>query len=76
MEIKIKGVYKHFKGDKYIVEDIAINSETLEKMVVYRALYGDNTLYVRPYEMFVEKVNKNGQEYRFELQNIKSVNIK
>lgn len=76
MEVKIKGVYKHFKGDKYIVEDIAINSETLEKMVVYRALYGDNTLYVRPYEMFVEKVNKNGQEYRFELQNIKSVNIK
>ena len=76
MEIKIKGVYKHFKGDKYIVEDIAINSETLEKMVVYRALYGDNTLYVRPYEMFVEKVNKNGQEYRFELQDIKSVNIK
>lgn len=76
MEIKIKGVYKHFKGDKYIVEDIAINSETLEKMVIYRALYGDNTLYVRPYEMFVEKVNKNGQEYRFELQNIKSVNIK
>ena len=76
MEVKIKGVYKHFKGNKYIVEDIAINSETLEKMVVYRALYGDNTLYVRPYEMFVEKVNKNGQEYRFELQNIKSVNIK
>ena len=76
MEIKIKGVYKHFKGNKYIVEDIAINSETLEKMVIYRALYGDNTLYVRPYEMFVEKVNKNGQEYRFELQNIKSVNIK
>ncbi len=76
MEVKIKGVYKHFKGNKYIVEDIAINSETLEKMVIYRALYGDNTLYVRPYEMFVEKVNKNGQEYRFELQNIKSVNIK
>ena len=76
MEVKIKGVYKHFKGDKYIVEDIAINSETLEKMVVYRALYGDNTLYVRPYDMFVEKVNKNGQEYRFELQDIKSVNIK
>ena len=76
MEVKIKGVYKHFKGNKYIVEDIAINSETLEKMVIYRALYGDNTLYVRPYEMFVEKVNKNGQEYRFELQDIKSVNIK
>ena len=76
MEVKIKGVYKHFKGNKYIVEDIATNSETLEKMVIYRALYGDNTLYVRPYEMFVEKVNKNGQEYRFELQNIKSVNIK
>lgn len=72
-ELKLKGIYKHFKGDLYIVEDIAYHSETEEKMVVYRALYGDNKLWVRPYEMFLDEVNKNGQKYRFELQDIKSV---
>ena len=71
--IKINGIYKHFKGDLYIVEDIAINSETEEKMVIYRALYGDNELWVRPYSSFIEEVNKNNQKYRFELQDIKSV---
>ena len=71
-KIKIKGVYKHYKGDLYIVEDIAINSETEEKMVVYRALYGDNKLWVRPYNMFFDIVNKNNLKYRFELQNIES----
>ena len=73
MEVKIKGVYRHFKGDYYIVEDIAYNSETEEKFVVYRQLYGENKLWLRPFDMFVEEVNKNGQKYRFELQNIKSV---
>ena len=72
-EIKIHGIYKHFKGDLYIVEDIAYNSETEEKMVIYRALYGDNKLWCRPINMFLEEVNKNDQKYRFELQNIKSV---
>ena len=72
-DIVIKGIYKHFKGDLYLVEDIAINSENEEKMVVYRALYGDNKLWVRPYDSFVEEVNKNNQKYRFELQEIKSV---
>jgi len=43
-EIKIKGVYKHYKGDLYIVEDILYHSETCEKMVAYRALYGENKL--------------------------------
>ena len=76
--IKIKGIYKHFKGDYYLVEDIAINSETNEKMVIYRALYGENTLYARPYDLFISKVDKEkypnmDQEYRFELQNIKSI---
>lgn len=70
--LKIKGVYKHYKGDLYIVEDIAYNSETLEKMVLYRALYEDGKLWARPYDMFLEEVNKNGQKYRFELQRIKS----
>lgn len=75
MEVKIKGIYRHYKGDYYIVEDIAINSESLEKMVVYRALYEDNTLWVRPYDMFFDEVNKNGQKYRFELQDIKSQHV-
>ncbi len=79
MELKIKGIYKHFKGDMYIVEDVAIHSETKEKYVVYRALYGDTTLYIRPYEMFLSKVDKQKypdvkQEYRFELQEIESKN--
>lgn len=77
-ELKIKGIYKHFKGDYYLVEDVAIHSETMEQFVVYRALYGKNELYVRPYEMFLSKVDKSKypdvkQEYRFELQDIKSV---
>lgn len=41
---KLHGVYKHFKGDLYIIEDIAFDSETKEKLVVYRALYDDNKL--------------------------------
>lgn len=81
MEIKINGVYKHFKGDYYLVEDVATHSETKEKYVVYRGLYGNSELYIRPLEMFLSKVDKVKypkvtQEYRFELQNIKSVNTK
>lgn len=77
-EVKVNRVYKHFKGDLYLVEDIAINSETNEKYVVYRALYGENLLYIRPYDMFISEVDHEKypdikQRYRFELQNIKSV---
>ena len=43
-ELKINHVYKHFKGDLYLVLDVATNSETNEEMVVYRALYGENKL--------------------------------
>lgn len=78
-ELKIKGIYKHFKGDNYIIEDIAIHSETKEKYVVYRALYGNNELYIRPYDMFLSEVEHEKypnieQKYRFELQNIESKN--
>ena len=80
-EIKIKGIYKHFKGDLYLVEDIAIDSETERQMVVYRALYEDNLLYVRDLEMFLSEVDKVKypkvkQRYIFELQNIPSVKNK
>ena len=71
-EIKLHGVYKHFKGDYYLVEDVAIHSETKEKYVVYRALYGDCLLYIRPYDMFMSEVDREKypnveQKYRFEL---------
>ena len=74
-EVVIHGVYKHFKGDYYIVEGVGQHSETKEKYIIYRGLYGDNELYLRPYDMFLSKVDKVKypnvkQEYRFELQKI------
>ena len=56
----IKGKYRHFKGKEYALIGIASHSETLEPMVVYRALYGDRGLWVRPAAMWTETVNKDG----------------
>lgn len=77
-EIKVKGIYKHFKGDYYFVEDVATFTETDEVCVVYRALYGERKLWVRPLEMFLSEVDHEKypnvtQKYRFELQDIPSV---
>lgn len=51
-----KGIYEHYKGNRYELIDIANHSETLEKMVVYRALYGEKELWVRPLSMWNEEV--------------------
>lgn len=54
------GRYRHFKGSEYEVLGVARHSETLEDMVVYRALYGDGGLWVRPAAMWSETVEKDG----------------
>lgn len=77
-ELCIGRVYKHFKGDLYIVLGVVIDSETKNEMVLYQALYGDGKMYVREKEMFLSEVDKNKypnvkQKYRFELQYINSV---
>jgi len=54
------GLYKHYKGNMYKVYMTARHSETEEWMVVYKALYGEQGMWVRPYEMFVEKVEVDG----------------
>ena len=77
-ELKLNRVYRHFKGDYYLVEDLARHSETGEDYVVYRKLYGDGSLWVRPLAMFLSEVDHEKypdckQTFRFELQEIESV---
>lgn len=74
-ELKIHGIYKHFKGNYYLVEDIALDSETKEECVVYRSLYGDGGLWIRSKKMFLSEVDHEKypdvtQKYRFELQTL------
>lgn len=64
-------VVRHFKGNKYEILYIALDSETMEKMVVYRALYGERGVWVRPLAMFLSPVDREkypdaDQKYRFE----------
>ena len=71
-ELVIHGVYRHFKGKQYFVEGVAIDSETGEEVVVYRQLYGERKLFVRPKEMFLSEIDREkypnvAGKYRFEL---------
>ena len=74
-ELQIGRVYRHFKGDYYLVEGLAHDSESGVPCVIYRKLYGDGGLWVRPLEMFLSRVDREKypevrQEYRFQLQEI------
>lgn len=74
-KVKIGKVYRHFKGNYYFIIDIALNSETQERMVIYKAIYdrNDSQIWVRREAMFLEEIepdrkdNITGQKHRFEL---------
>ncbi len=74
-KVKIGKVYRHFKGNYYFVENIAYDSETQERMVVYKPLYhraDEKNIWIRPEKMFLEEIpnrpdNVTGQKIRFEL---------
>jgi hypothetical protein len=62
MQIRL-GKYRHFKGNEYEVLGIAKHSETLEEMVVYRALYGEKEIWVRPVSMWNEEITLDGNTF-------------
>ena len=82
LEVEIGKVYRHFKGNYYFVENIAYDSETKERMVVYKPLYereDGRKIWVRTEKMFLEEIpersdNITGQKYRFELDKTISSN--
>ena len=57
-----KGVYEHFKGKQYELLDVGKDSESLEEVVIYKALYGEGQIRVRPLKMFLEKVKVDNKE--------------
>lgn len=59
-----KGLYRHFKGNYYELVGFAYHSEDMSCMVVYRALYGDREMWVRPVSMWEEYVERDGERYR------------
>lgn len=76
-KLEIGKVYRHFKGKTYLVLDVAIDADSLKEKVVYKALYGDNKVWVRDKEDFLSEVgertnndNVTGQKYRFERYDI------
>ena len=74
-QVRTGKIYRHFKGNYYFVENVGLDSETMERMVIYKALYNrdDSQIFVRKESMFLEKIdetrkdNITGQKYRFEL---------
>jgi hypothetical protein len=71
-----KGVYRHFKGNRYEVLELARHSETAEQYVVYRALYGDGGIWVRPLAMFEEIIVHNGRRVpRFSLDDARQAPV-
>lgn len=67
-----QGLYEHYKGNKYQVLGVAIHSESLEELVIYKALYGEGLTWVRPLKMFLETVKVNGEvKPRFRFMGVK-----
>ena len=78
-KLKVGSLYRHFKGDVYLVLGEAVHSETKEKYVIYKGLYGNFEVYIRPYDMFLSEVDHKKypdvkEKYRFEEIKIESVN--
>lgn len=78
LRASIGKIYRHFKGDLYLIIDIAEHTETGDDLVIYKALYSDCKVYARPLKMFLEKVpeekkNPTAQKYRFELFEVNSI---
>ena len=75
--VQINRIYRHFKGDYYLVEGVAKFSEDESDLVIYRRLYGDGSLWARPLDMFLSEVDHEKypdvkQQYRFQLMEIES----